>query len=160
MQVHSETLAARRGRKVVGLAVAASLLTLTGCSLADNVEFQGKLFEVAGLTGSLGEKTVPKTETRPPLILPPAGQTLQPPGENVAALTPPPPAEQNPAWPQDPDKAKASEGDRNKKAQEAYCKDGNWRKKAMADEIGADQGPHGRCTGSIFSVLGNTLFGQ
>ncbi len=140
------------------LVVTGSLLGLAGCGGLDGVEFQGKMFDAVGLTGALGPKPEPKTEARAPLVLPPSGRSLPEPGSVAVAPVEAPPA--NPAWPQDPDKQRLASADAQKKAQDAYCKDGNWREKAMQDEIGADAGPNGRCTGSLFSVLGKQLFGE
>ncbi|MEZ5854146.1 MAG: hypothetical protein R3D67_05150 [Hyphomicrobiaceae bacterium] len=140
------------------LALTGSLLGLAGCGGIDGVDFQGKMFDAVGLTGALGPKPEPKTEARSPLVLPPSGRTLPEPGSLAAAPADAAPA--NPAWPQDPDKTKVASADAKKKAQDAFCNDGNWREKAMQDEIGADAGPNGRCTGSLFSVLGKQLFGE
>ena len=136
-----------------------SLLGLAGCGGIDGVEFQGKMFDAVGLTGALGPKAEPKTEARAPLVLPPSGRSLPEPG-SLAAAEPAAAPLANPAWPQDPDQTKHANADAKQKAQDAFCKDGNWREKAMKDEMGADAGPNGRCTGSLFSVLGKQLFGE
>lgn len=148
-------------------ATSAARLTLLACALVlpgcggglEGVEFQGKIFEVAGLTGAIGKREEPKTEVRSPLIMPPAGQAMAEPGSATVASAAPSPT-QDPAWPQDQDQLKVANAEAIKKAQDAHCKDGNWKEKAVGDEIGADKGPYGRCSGSIFSVIGGTLFGQ
>lgn len=140
-----------------GAAVFAVIMGLSGCGGVDGVEFNGKIFEAVGLTGSLGgKKAEPKTEARAPLVLPPPSQSLPEPG-SLAAAAPAPQADG--AWPNDPDKGKASKDEAVKQAQAAYCRDGNWKEKAMGDIKAAD-GPAGSCNGNIFSIIGNTLFGQ
>jgi hypothetical protein len=138
------------------LAVGAALLALPGCGGIDGVELNGKVFEAVGLTGALsGKKAEPKTEVRSPLVLPPATERLPEPGENGA----PAPIQTAQAWPNDPDKQRAANEAAKKQAQAQYCKDGNWKEKAMGDDLAATSGPNGSC-GSIFSVIGKTLFGE
>ncbi len=148
-----------RSRKLLGgLLVAAALTGLAGCGGVDGVELNGKLFEAVGLTGSLGGKKVePKTEARAPLVLPPPSQSLAEPGR-LAAGAPIPQAEQ--AWPNDPDKGKAQKEEALKQAQEAYCRDGNWKDKALNNDSKAANGPAGSCTGNIFSIVGKSILGE
>lgn len=148
-----------RPRKLLGgLVVIGALAGLTGCGGVDGVELNGKLFEAVGMTGSLGGKKVePKTEARAPLVLPPPSQSLTEPG-SLAASAPIPQANQ--AWPNDPDKGKASKDEAIKQAQAAHCKDGNWKEKALGDEAKAANGPAGSCTGNIFSIIGKSLTGE
>jgi len=142
-----------------GLAVAAvlglSAAGLGGCGGVDGIEFNGKIFDAIGLSGDgLGKKPEVKTEARAPLVLPPDPERLPDPN------TVPQPSAANEAWPKDPQQRKMAETDARKRAQQQYCRDGNWKEKAMRDDTKADSGPDGSCTGSIFSVLGNTLFGN
>jgi hypothetical protein len=130
------------------------LLALAGCGGVDGVQFEGKMFEAVGLTGALGKRAEPKAEVRAPLVLPPATEKLPEPGQLAAA-----PAQPHIAWPDDPDKRRASSEAAKKTAQTEYCRDGNWKEKAMGDEIAARDGPSGTC-GSIFSVIGKSLFGD
>ena len=144
-------------RLIVRTAVALALLALPGCGGLDGVELNGKIFEAAGLTGALGGKKVePATEARAPLVLPPAAERLPEPGAYAAAA----PVASDASWPNDPDKKKAASDAAQKQAQDQYCKDGNWKEKAMRDEIKATSGPSGSCTGNIFSILGKGLFGE
>lgn len=150
------TQALRRARRLIAPAlVSVALLGLAGCGGLDGVEFNGKIFEAAGLTGALGGKREePKTEPRAPLVLPPAKERLPEPGELAAA---PAAAQPDPAWPNDPDKRKAANSAAQKQAQAEYCRDGNWKDKAMQDDIRAASAPN---CGSIFSILGKSLFGE
>ncbi|MGE0767376.1 MAG: hypothetical protein AB7L90_12990 [Hyphomicrobiaceae bacterium] len=142
------------GRLVVGIA----LLALPGCGGIDGVELNGKVFEAVGLTGALGgKKSEPKTEQRAPLVLPPSTERLPEPGESVAPPAPVQTAQA--AWPNDPDKQRVASESAKNKAQADYCRDGNWKERAMGDDLAASQGPNGSC-GSLFSVLGKQLFGD
>jgi hypothetical protein len=149
---HTRLLQAKR--RIGPLVVTMALLGLPGCGGIDGVDFNGKIFDAVGLTGALGKREEPKTEPRAPLVLPPSGEQLRAPGELAAA----PVQQADAAWPVDPDKTKAQKESAKKQAQAEYCRDGNWKEKAMKDEIGAAQGPAGNCA-SIFSVLSKTLFG-
>lgn len=145
-------------RKMLGqVAVIVAVSGLAGCGGVDGVELNGKIFEAVGLTGSLGKKTEPKTEARAPLVLPPATERLPEPG-SLAAGAPIPQADQ--AWPNDPDKGKASKEEALKQAQAAYCRDGNWKDKAQGNDHKAGQGPAGSCTGNIFSIVGKSILGE
>ena len=75
------------------LAAAGGALALGGCG---GVEFEGKLFDYAGLSG-YGQKQDPRMTERAPLIIPPDTNRLPPPGS-------PPIAHAN--WPVDSDVAR------------------------------------------------------
>jgi hypothetical protein len=82
-------------RLPIGFGLAAALaacLALGGCG---GVEFQGKLFDYAGLSGDRTPKD-PKMAERAPLVLPPDTNSLPPPGE-------PPAYASRPDWPTDTD---------------------------------------------------------
>jgi hypothetical protein len=139
-------------------AVLALVLGLGGCADGSSgVEFNGKLFDAVGLTGSLGKKSEEQVEQRAPLILPPPTEQLPQPGA-LAANAPQPAA--NPAWPNDPEKSKAQREEALKQAQADYCRDGNWKEKAMRKDVEAAQGPAGPCSSGVFSWVGKSLFGN
>jgi hypothetical protein len=142
-------------RRVGPFVVVIALLGLPGCGGIDGVEFNGKIFDAVGLTGALGKREEPKTEARAPLVLPPPRERLPAPGEMAAVA----PQQPDASWPNDPDKTKQSKEAAKKQAQDDYCRDGNWKEKAMKDEVAAAHGPSGSC-GSLFSVLSKTLFGN
>ena len=80
----------------LGLAFAlGSTLALGGCG---GIDFQGKLFDYAGLTGSGNKENIRMAE-RPPLVVPPNRTALPPPGPGTAVAT------ARPDWPTDTDKA-------------------------------------------------------
>jgi len=143
----------RAKRRIGPVAVMAALLGLAGCGGIDGVDFNGKIFDAVGMTGALGKRPEPKTEARAPLVLPPASERLPAPGEMAAA-----PQQPDSAWPNDPDKGKASKEAAQKQAQAEYCRDGNWKDKAMRDDEKA-AAAQAQC-GSLFSVLGKQLFGD
>lgn len=83
------------GPIVKGMLILGLTLTLSACG-TDDVVLEGKLFEAAGISGSLNKKAkTPKIKARSGLILPPSAQ-LPEPGKRVAVQD-----EQN--WPDDPD---------------------------------------------------------
>jgi len=143
-------------RTAVHAAVSFALLALPGCGGVDGVEFNGKVFDAVGLTGALGKKEEPKTEQRAPLVLPPATERLPEPGEGGGPAAPVQTAQ---AWPNDPDRQRAEGAAAKKRAQDEYCRDGNWKEKAMGDDLAMSKGPNGSC-GSIFSAISKTLFGE
>jgi len=69
-------------------------LALGGCG---GVEFQGKLFDYAGLSGDSAKEDVKMVE-RAPLVVPPDRKTLPVPGQGVAVAT------ARPDWPADTDR--------------------------------------------------------
>ena len=140
-------------RRIGPVVLVAALLGLPGCGGIDGVDFNGKIFEAAGLTGALGKRAEPKTEARSPLVLPPPSERLPAPGEMAAAA----PQQPDPAWPNDPDKNKATKAAAEKQAHDEYCRDGNWKEKAMREDEKA-AAAQAKC-GSLFSVLGKQLFG-
>lgn len=130
-----------------------TLLAVAGSGLAgcanDGVELNGKIFDALGVSGDLlAKKAEPKTEARAPLILPPDANRLPQPG-SAPVMT----SSVDPQWPASKeDKAAAA-----KRQQDEYCNDGNWKQKAVKDEVGADKGPQGSCTPSILSTFGKAL---
>lgn len=80
---HSVTINSRLlGRGLGLLAACGAVLALGGCG---GIEFQGKLFDYAGLSGSRSKEEVRMTE-RAPLLVPPDTHRLPPPG--AAAVVP------------------------------------------------------------------------
>jgi hypothetical protein len=80
---HSVTIGFRLlGRGLGLLAACGAVLALAGCG---GIEFQGKLFDYAGLSGSGNKEDVRMTE-RAPLLVPPDTHRLPPPGP--AAIVP------------------------------------------------------------------------
>ncbi len=68
--------ALRIGRGLAPVGACAALLALGGCG---GIEFQGKIFDYAGLSGS-GEKADIRMTERAPLLIPPNTKRLPPPG--------------------------------------------------------------------------------
>lgn len=142
-------------RTALRTAIAAGLVAfgLAGCSAGD-VELNGRLLDAVGIsTAALSSKgKEPKIEPRAPLVLPPDQTRLPEPGSVPA----PPTVAADQSWPADRDQQKVADAATKAKRQKEFCRDGNWRERAMSDEIGADSGPHGNC-GSIFSLFGGIL---
>ncbi|MET0568485.1 MAG: hypothetical protein ABWZ74_05355, partial [Hyphomicrobiaceae bacterium] len=86
--------------------------------------------------------------------LPPDSKRLPDPGSS------PEYANQNQNWPQDRDAKKVADAEDFKRKQAEFCRDGNWKEKAVKDEVGAEaKAPGGNC-GSIFSVFSKGLLGN
>jgi len=97
-----------------------------GCAGGDQIEFQGKIFEMAGLTNREKKDKVP--EERAPLVIPPTKQ-LPEPGPRQAAAEPP----QN--WPADPDEIMKNREAEEKKRLEEYYRHGDFTDKAGIEEF-------------------------
>jgi hypothetical protein len=126
---------------------------LPGCGI-DGVELNGKIFDALGVsTSALGPKPEPKLAQRAPLVLPPDPNKLPEPGSAEA------PAIADANWPKDREQQRIASAAEAKRKQDEYCRDGNWKEKAMGDEAAAAAaGPSGSC-GSIFSAISKGLFG-
>lgn len=73
----SEAVMLKLAAKAVAVFIAGcGVLALAGCG---GIEFEGKLFDYAGLSGS-GQKQDPRMTERAPLIIPPDVNRLPPPG--------------------------------------------------------------------------------
>jgi hypothetical protein len=125
-------------------------LALTGCASGD-VELNGKIFDALGISSSAQKPTrEPKIAARAPLVLPPSSERL--PDPNAVPVA----ASGDPAWPVDPDQTRVGSASEALKKQTDFCRDGNWKEKAMRDDIAAAKGPAGNCNdGSIFSFMKN-----
>jgi hypothetical protein len=134
----------------VGLAITVAGAMLGGC--ADTVEVNSKLLDSIGLsTAALsGRAAEPKMPQRAPLVMPPSTQKLPEPGSSP----PPPEVVADAAWPKDKDQEKAAQVKEKARQQAQYCRDGNWKERAIDNDFGGTQGPQGQC-GTIFSVLGS-----
>lgn len=124
-------------------------LALGGCS-ADDVELNGKIFDVVGLNTAKTRSAEPKMAARAPLVMPPNPERVPEPGlppeaqaSDVASLA-------------DPDKvAKTSQAELERQQAE-YCKKNYELAKAHGDN-NADlaSGPLGPCRGSVLTAIKN-----
>lgn len=88
-------------------------LSLSACG-TDDVVLEGKIFEAAGIAGSLNKNVkTPKVKERTGLILPPSAQ-LPEPGKRVAVQD-----EQN--WPDDPDVRRRKAAALSEAERQKYC---------------------------------------
>lgn len=129
-----------------------ALCSLGGCSAGD-VELNGKIFELAGLSGNQNSRGVPKMKNRTGLIVPPDTTRLPQPGEKA-------PVDTTLATLNDPDAAKIKSAEQKKREQDAYCK--KHYEPAIArgdDSADAIQGPHGPCRKSVFDLVGGVSVG-
>lgn len=142
------------GRRLkTGMAATAvtAAIILSGC--AEGVEVNSRLLDSVGLsTAALSAKQPePKLQPRAPLVMPPTTQRLPEPGSSPQ----PQPGEMagNQAWPKDRDQERIALAKDKDRQQAEYCRDGNWKERAMDNDDGGMRGPQGQC-GSIFSVIG------
>jgi hypothetical protein len=145
-------IGARVSRRMkVGLAIVISGAALLG-GCADGVEINSKLLDSVGLsTAALsGRSAEPRVPQRAPLVMPPSTQKLPEPG---GSPPPPPEVAANGAWPKDKDQERAASVKDKARQQAQYCRDGNWKERAIDQDFGGTQGPQGQC-GTIFSVIG------
>jgi hypothetical protein len=145
------------GRRITaGLAITITAALLGGC--ADGVEVNSKLLDSVGLsTAALSaNRPEPKLAPRAPLVMPPSTQKLPEPG---AAAPPPPQAVGGAAWPKDKDLERLASARDKDRQQAQFCKDGNWKERAMDNGLDSTQGPQGQC-GTIFSWVGDMFGGS
>src|SRR6185437_2020124 len=90
----------------------ASLAMVSGCGV-DDVQLNGKVFDMVGLNGSGAKSGEPKLAVRQPLVVPPGLDSLPPPGSEKAA-------EPSLADIQDPDRLKKVSQAEQQKQQDDY----------------------------------------
>lgn len=136
----------RLGVRVALAAIGACALALAGCS-ADDVEFNGKIFDAVGLNQKT-KSAEPKMVARAPLVMPPNPERVPEPGlppegqsADVAALA-------------DPDKVAKTNKAELERQQAEYCKQNYELAKAHGDN-NADlaTGPLGPCRGSVIGAI-------
>lgn len=146
----------RAGGLIVGAGLLAGAAALGGCAGGDGVELNGKIFEAIGIAGDpFAKRPEPKTQARAPLVLPPDSTKLPEPGSQSTAGAPITTGSVDSAWPRDRDAIKAADADAQRRAKEQACKD-NWKERANRQS----GEPDASCSGSIFSVVGDQLFGS
>jgi hypothetical protein len=138
----------RAGKSVLILGVAPLALLLGGCA-ADDIEFNGGLFNMIGLGGNKTKSGEPKMAARAPLVVPPTLDRLPEPG------TPPEAANDAVAVLNDPDKAAKVSKAELERQQAEYCKKHYELAKAHGDETAADlaTGPLGPCRASVITAI-------
>ncbi len=142
---------------IVGAGLLAATVGLTACSGGDGVELNGKIFDAIGLSGDpFAKKVEPKTQARAPLVLPPSAEKLPEPGTagpgpGLATSSITTGSIGGPSWPVDAQSKKVADAEAEKRAKQQACDD--WKKKA------ANDGSAPQCGGSIFSIIGDSIFG-
>jgi len=135
------------GVRFVRAALVSCALVLGGCS-ADDVELNGKIFDVVGLNAAKTRSAEPKMVARAPLVMPPNPERVPEPGlppeaqaSDVAALA-------------DPDKiAKTSQAELERQQAE-YCRKNYELAKAHGDnDADLATGPLGPCRGSVLTAI-------
>jgi len=112
------------GKVLAALLVAG--MVLGGCA-ADQVEFEGKIFDMVGMNDIGKTKKDRQMETRAPLVMPPSQQLPKPgPREQIATPT---------SWPVDSDERRKKEMADQKDAMERYYREGDFTDKAGIEEF-------------------------
>ena len=132
---------------IIGMAVLA--IAFGGCS-ADDIQLEGKVFDVMGMGTNSKKAAEPVMAARSPLIMPPNSERLPEPGKpaggeaaDIAAIN-------------DPDrKLEISRADLERQQAE-YCKVNYEQAKQRGDQTTADlaEGPLGSCRGSVLNIVG------
>jgi hypothetical protein len=127
------------------LALLPLVFAVAGCS-ADDVEFNGKIFDVMGLNNNT-KSAEPKLAERAPIVMPPNLERVPEPGT-------PPEAMGEVAALNDPDKAAQTSQAELQRRQAEYCKVNYEQAKARGDD-NADlaTGPLGPCRTSIVNSM-------
>lgn len=126
---------------------------LAGC--ADGVEINSPLLNSLGVaTGAIGQTEEPKLAPRAPLVIPPSTQRLPEPGQPQATAGP----TADPAWPKDRDQQRIASAAEKKRQHARYCREGNWKERAMDSDFGGMQGPDGSCN-TILDWIGGMFEG-
>ncbi len=125
-------------------------LGVAGCS-ADDVQFNGGIFDAVGLSDSARAKSKsgePKLAERAPLIVPPTLNKLPQPGEEQA-----PPGAQI-AGIHDPDEAKKASREELERQQAEYCREHYEIPKQRGDDSAdSAEGPLGPCRPSVLTAI-------
>ena len=127
--------------------VVAACIAISGCA-AEDIEFQGKIFEFAGLTGQKNKKA-PKMAPRSGLVVPPSTKQLPPPGSDTQQV-----GYDEMAAINDPDRASEISQEELMRRQKAYC-DKHYEPARIRGDASADsmEGPAGPCRKSVFTAL-------
>lgn len=136
-------------RRASRAAIIPLVLFAAGCS-GDDIQFEGKVFDLVGLNNPTQRAAEPKLKERAPLVVPPSLDRLPEPGQSADSLS------ADLASLNDPDKvAKQSRADLERQQAE-YCKVHYDQAIALGDQ-NADHaaGPLGLCRGSALSALKN-----
>ncbi len=90
------------------------VLLLGGCA-ADDIQFEGKIFEAVGLDGQFAKREDPKVRERAPIVMPPEAK-LPEPGKRARVT-------EETQWPDDPDERAKRVVSARELERQKYCKD-------------------------------------
>jgi hypothetical protein len=121
---------------------------LSACG-ADDLELNGKIFDVMGMSGPQTKGKEPKLAARSPLVVPPSLERLPEPGSEAAA------APSDIAQIKDPDEQKKLDKSELERQQAEYCKVHYEQAMAHGDETEANlaTGPLGPCKPSVLTAI-------
>ena len=145
-------------RSITAPLVAASFaLGVAGCSGYD-VELNGGIFDLVGISDIGKKRAEPKLDKRNGIIVPPTTAALPPPGGRPQPTGSQVAAANGQAWPVDPEIAKADQKQALLKQHLAFCAKARQRFAAQLDSFLQD-GPLGSCDESVIrSFTGKDLY--
>lgn len=128
-------------------AVVPLMLLMAGCS-GDDVQFEGKVFDLMGMNGATQRAAEPKMRERAPLVVPPSLDRIPEPGAAPESLS------GDLASLNDPDRQKRTSRAELERQQAEYCKEHYELAKARGDD-NADlaRGPLGDCRASVLTAI-------
>lgn len=138
-----------RQRVLRSAGVAALCAGLAGCGAGD-VELNGKIFDALGVSSATQSKSAePRVAARNGLVMPPSTGSLPAPGSG-----PPPEAEADLAFINDPDRKKSVDKADLARRQAEFCKVNYEQPKARGDAAADNAvGPAGPCRASFLSAV-------
>lgn len=131
----------------VAVAVACCL-ALSACGGVDGVDFNGKIFDIMGLSNSDTKAREPKMADRAPLVVPPNVTRLPEPGSgqssaDVAAIN-------------DPELRKQAAAKERERLHLAYCRgEVQWKDKAYNPQNTSSLSPYGPCPNILGGITGS-----
>ncbi len=138
-------------RHLPALMACLASLALGACSMGD-VELNGKIFELAGLSGSGNTTKTPELKTRTGLVVPPDLSRLPDPNQPAA-----PPAQDALAAINDPDRARVVDQAELQRQQAEACKKYELAKARGETDADMISGPLGPCRKSVLTGLTNWM---
>ncbi|WP_088345963.1 MULTISPECIES: hypothetical protein [Rhodomicrobium] len=141
-------------RLLRNLAIASLLggsVALGGCAGGVGVDVDAPILDAVGINFTAKKKDDDDLPERTGLVVPPSTDKLPEPGTHTASIN----GKQN--WPQDADQIKKRKADEETAAQEKYCAEGDWSKKANITEFEKNVGREARCPSKLGKAISKNL---
>lgn len=125
---------------------------LSGCAGTD-VQVDAPILEAAGINLTSKPTPEPDLEENPPLVVPPATESLPEPGERRTAA-----AEEQ--WPEDPDVIAERKAEKAEKEREEYCREGDWSGEGGIEEFDKATGRQQKCPSQLGKAISEAVGGS